>query len=82
MFCETLRVELEAWGFFVECFDSEEAAVTRFVNNCLEPRPHGYVVGPVPCGVYTLSVEGEATELMTAEMGQQQVPSGLCQFRL
>lgn len=44
MFCETLRVELEAWGFFVECFDSEEAAVTRFVNNCLEPRPHGYVV--------------------------------------
>ncbi|ELR19788.1 ATPase/histidine kinase/DNA gyrase B/HSP90 domain containing protein [Acanthamoeba castellanii str. Neff] len=44
MFCETLRVELEAWGFFVECFDSEEAAVTRFVNNCLEPRPHGFRV--------------------------------------
>ncbi len=74
MFCETLRVELEAWGFFVECFDSEEAAVTRFVNNCLEPRPHG-------CVVIVRSFRG-ASLLMTAEMDQQQVPGGLCQFRL
>jgi DNA-binding response OmpR family regulator len=42
LFCETLRVELEAWGFVVECYDSEEVALARFVNSCLEPRPNGY----------------------------------------